>query len=68
MMRSSDAPRIEPPAFGRWENEGGSISPPDGTALPDGVTAYSVTHYRVGSYHYTNLTDAMAEHRRQARK
>lgn len=36
------------------------------TALPEGVTAETVTRYRVGPYRYTSLADALAQHRRQA--
>ncbi|WP_144096591.1 hypothetical protein [Croceicoccus sediminis] len=50
---------------GRWENEGGALPPRTLPPLPDGITAISVTHYRVGPYTYTNLDDAMAEYRRQ---
>ncbi|WP_268888711.1 hypothetical protein [Erythrobacter rubeus] len=36
-----------------------------GVSLPEGISAVSVTHYRVGSYTYTSLDDALAEHKRQ---
>ena len=52
------------PATRRWESEGGSLSSRD-ESMPEGILAVSVTHYRVGKYSYTNLDDAMAEHRTQ---
>lgn len=33
--------------------------------LPDGITAITVTSYKVGPYNYGRLADAMAEHHRQ---
>jgi hypothetical protein len=68
MMGLPDAPPVEATGAGRWEGDGGSLSPHGSDALPDGVTATSMTHYRVGPYSYTNLDDALAEHRRQTRK
>ena len=65
-MVTPDTPRSPPPGTGKWEGEGGALAPGHADELPAGVTAISVTHYRVGSYTYTNLDDAMAEHRRQS--
>ena len=64
-MDQSDAkPHPETPATRQWENEGGSMNS-RGASLPEGISAVSVTHYRVGSYTYTSLDDALAENRRQ---
>lgn len=64
-MCPSDAPHTLSQRTREWESEGGALGPQHKTAsLPDGVTAVAVTHYRVGLYTYTNLDDAMAEHRR----
>lgn len=49
-----------------WENEGGSATPIPSPVLPEGVTAVTITQYRVGPYRYTSLDDALAEHRRQS--
>ena len=38
------------------------------TDLPEGVIAVISKEYRVGQYRYTNLDDALAEHRRQSAK
>ena len=67
-MAQSDTPTTSPPRIGTWESEGGALAAPDNPALPDGVTAITVTHYQVGPYAYTNLYDAMAEYRRQTSK
>lgn len=48
-----------------WENEGGSVQPSP-SELPEGIVSMTVVHYRVGPYTYTNLDDALAEHRRQS--
>ena len=65
MDRKPDKPPAETAATCRWESEGGSVRSAK-TQLPEGIVAVSVTHYRVGPYSYTNLDDAMAEHRRQS--
>jgi hypothetical protein len=49
-----------------WENEGGSVTPVD-LALSLGVTRQMTETYSVGGYHYTNLTDAIAQARRMAK-
>ena len=49
-----------------WENEGGSGTPVD-LALSFGVTRQMTETYCVGGYHYTNLTDAIAQARRMAK-
>jgi hypothetical protein len=67
-MAQSEIPAASPPRIGTWESEGGALAPRDNPALPDGVTAIMVTHYRVGPYTYTNLEDAMAQYRRQGLK
>lgn len=36
--------------------------------LPDGVIAVNTVQYKVGPYTYSNLDDALAEHRRQNTK
>lgn len=38
------------------------------TDLPEGVIAVNTVQYKVGPYTYTNLDDALAEHRRQNTK
>ena len=48
------------------ENEGGSVTPVD-LALSLGVTRQMTETYSVGGYHYTNLTDAIAQARRMAK-
>ena len=65
MDHSRAEPRPERPATREWESEGGSMKPASPSALPVGVTASTITQYRVGSYTYTNLDDALAEHKRQ---
>lgn len=47
------------------DDNGGALASRVPDTLPPGVTAHLVTHYRVGQYTYTNLDDALAEHRRQ---
>ena len=49
-----------------WENEGGSVTPFD-LAMSLGVTRQMTETYSVGSYRYTNLTDAIAQARRMAK-
>jgi hypothetical protein len=49
-----------------WENEGGSVTSDD-LALSLGVTRQMTETYCVGGYHYTNLTDAIAQARRMAK-
>ncbi|MCK0099648.1 hypothetical protein MWU38_09660 [Qipengyuania sp. S6317L1] len=65
MDHSRAEPNPETPATRQWESERGSMKPAAPSALPDGVTASTITQYRVGSYTYTSLDDALAEHRRQ---
>lgn len=36
--------------------------------LPEGVIAVNTVQYKVGPYTYSNLDDALAEHRRQNTK
>lgn len=50
-----------------WENEGGSIRRDPALSLPDGITAVTVMHYRVGPYVYSRLDDARGEARRRSR-
>ena len=64
----ADKPSIVAPS-GRiesWENEGGSVASVD-LALSLGVTRQMTEKYCVGGYHYTNLTDAIAQARRMAK-
>ena len=68
----TEGPRTEdlqvpaaPRGVGAWENEGGSVAPAPEAPLPPGIVAMSVTHYAVGRYRYTQLSDALAEHARQ---
>ena len=67
MSQTPKAPEITGTATREWENEGGAVNPALSRPLPEGVTAVAVTQYRVGSYAYTSLDDALAEHRRQTR-
>lgn len=62
-------PVPSPSERAEWENEGGSLAEgakPD--ALPEGIIAIPVTHYRVGEFTYTNLDDALSQHRRTIAK
>ena len=46
-----------------WENEGGSVATlPPAESL--GIVRHLTETYSVGSYHYTNLADAIAQARR----
>lgn len=67
-MTPPNAPPAEPTGASRWEAEGGSRAAHGSDALPNGMIANLVTHYQVGPYSYTNLDDALAEHRRQMPK
>lgn len=67
-MVQTDTPNANPSGTGTWESEGGALAPSDNPVLPDGVTAVTITLYRVGPYTYTHLEDAMAEYRRQSSK
>jgi len=49
-----------------WENEGGSLDPQE-LAHSLGVVRYLTETYSVGGFHYTNLTDAIAQARRMAK-
>ena len=49
-----------------WENEGGSISPLQ-LAKTLGVTRQMTETYLVGGFHYTSLTEAIAQARRMAK-
>lgn len=49
-----------------WENEGGSVAPIQ-LAEALGITRQITETYSVGRYHYTNLTDAIAQARRMAK-
>lgn len=65
MDNEPDEPAQQTPATHKRESEGVSLSSRE-AALPEGIQAVNVTHYRVGRYSYNNLDDAMAEHRRQS--
>ena len=63
----SDQPSTNPSAkTDSWENEGGSTAPFD-LAMSLGVTRQMTETYSVGSYRYTNLTDAIAQARRMVK-
>jgi hypothetical protein len=49
-----------------WENEGGSV-PSVELAEQLGVVRHVSETYSVGAYHYTNLTDAIAQARRMTK-
>ena len=49
-----------------WENEGGSVAPVD-LAASLGVTRQMTETYSVGGYHYTNVTDAIAQAQRMVK-
>lgn len=66
MSQVPEAPGSKAQATNEWENEGGSVKPIPSPVLPEGVTAVTVTQYRVGTYRYSSLEDALAEHRRQS--
>lgn len=63
-MTRSDTSRTIPPEARKSESRGGAVKPQESVSLPDGVLAIAVTHYRVGPFTYSNLDDAMAQHRR----
>ena len=65
VMSPSKDPRTISPEAREWESEGGALATHENASLPDEVIPIAVTHYRVGSYTYTNLDDAMAEYRRR---
>jgi len=67
-MKSVNNPSPSPKGTGAWESEGGSLAPQESVELPQGISASTVTHYRVGPYSYTNLDDAMAQYNRQKNK
>lgn len=50
-----------------WENEGGSIAREDIAASLGVIRHMSVT-YSVGGYRYTNLSEAIAQARRMAKR
>ena len=64
-IASTAAPPNQPDTR-EWENEGGSLKPDAPVSLPEGVTAVTSVHYRVGGYSYSRLKDALAEHDRQS--
>ena len=66
MNQDTEAPGSKAQATNEWENEGGSVKPIPSPVLPEGITAVTVTQYRVGPYRYSILEDALAEHRRQS--
>lgn len=49
-----------------WENEGGGLQPWGAEALPEGMTARTITEYCVGPFRYTDRALAEAEWRRQS--
>ena len=67
-MVMPETPRERVPGTGAWESEGGALAQSASTEIPEGITAVTVTQYRVGIYTYTNLDDAMAQYRRQGSK
>lgn len=63
----SDQPSTKPSSKTEsWENEGGSVAPID-LVMSLGITRQMTETYSVGGYHYTNLTDAIAQARRMAK-
>jgi hypothetical protein len=68
VMAAAQSPPVAVPGTSAWDSEGGSLDLHNPTILPDGVIAVPVTHYRVGSYTYTNLDDAMAQYHRLNRE
>jgi hypothetical protein len=63
MDQETDEPARQTLATRKRESEGDSLN--SGKAsLSEGIKAVNVTHYRVGKYSYTNLDDAIAEHRK----
>ncbi len=47
---------------------GDALALADAMDLPEGVIAVNTVQYKVGPYTYSNLDDALAEHRRQNTK
>lgn len=62
----TNAENPKQPGTGDWESEGGALEQKPASSLPEGITAVTSVHYRVGPYSYARLEDALAEHRRQS--
>jgi hypothetical protein len=59
-------PDLAKAALRSWESEGGALVPPE-EVLPAGITMILRPEYHVGSYAYSDLASAKAEHKRQGR-
>ena len=66
MSQAHEVPSSKAQTTNEWENESDSVTPIPSLELPEGVTAVTITQYRVGPYRYSSLDDALAEHRRQS--
>lgn len=66
MSQAHEVPSSKAAETRERENEGGSATPIPSPELPEGVTAVTITLYRVGPYRYSSLDDALAQHRRQS--
>jgi len=64
VMVTPETPRATVPGTISWEVREAlwHLRPPQ---PPEGVTAVTVTHYRVGPYTYTSSEHEMAQYRRQ---
>lgn len=52
----------------KGKNTGNEPALAEAIDLPEGVIAVNTVQYKVGQYTYSNLDDALAEHRRQNTK
>ena len=62
----TDEETLLQPGTGDWKSEGGALEQTPAVTLPEGITAVTSVHYRVGPYSYARLEAASAEHRRQS--
>lgn len=65
MLKLADTPSTRKKSIRAWENKSESMVPQGPVELPAEIVAKTVTCYRVGSYTYSNLDDAMAQYIRQ---
>ena len=63
---SEPLPKMPSTKTQSWENEGGSVAP-EQLADSLGITRQMTETYSVGGFHYTNLTDAIAQARRMTK-
>lgn len=65
MSRDRELPSDTAEVTRQFENEDGSANSVTPPVLPQGITAMTITQYRVGQYTYTSLDHALAEYQRQ---